>query len=300
MKAMTKPRALITGVKGFTGRYVAAELQAHGWEVWGTGSAPDGQDPNYRCVNLLDATGLRQVIEDVQAEVIVHLAAVAFVGHGDAEAFYKVNLLGTRNLLAAIAGATYKPSCVLLASSANVYGNSTSGVLVETMAPSPANDYAVSKLAMEQMARLWMDRLPIIITRPFNYTGVGQTEEFLLPKIVAHFRKRAATIELGNLDVSRDFSDVRGVAEAYRRLIQTGSAGVVVNICSGRTHSLRDVLEIMAQISGHSLDIKVNTALIRNNEVRSLQGSNELLKKLIGAWEMPMLRTTLNWMLKED
>lgn len=288
----------MTGVKGFTGRYVAAELQRYDWEVWGVGTAPDSQDANYRCVDLLDVSGLRQVIEDVRPDVVVHLAAIAFVGHGEVDAFYRVNLLGTRNLLAVLASVENKPSCILLASSANVYGNSTPGVLTEATAPNPANDYAVSKLAMEYMARLWMDRLPIIIARPFNYTGLGQSEDFLLPKMAAHFRRGAKTIQLGNVDVWRDFSDVRGVAEAYRRLIQVCPAGVTVNICSGRTHSLREVLEMMERISGNTLDVEINTALIRSNEVRSLHGSNELLKKIIGTWEMPVLESTLHWMLE--
>ena len=210
------PRVLITGVQGFTGRYVAAELERHGWDVWGLGSQPSDV-PRYHCVDLLDGVALRGVIELVQPDAVVHLAAIAFVGHGDVDAFYRVNLLGTRHLLEALAHSPHPLQCVLLASSANVYGNATEGVLTEATPPQPANDYAVSKLAMEHMARLWMDKLPIVIARPFNYTGVGQSVTFLLPKIVAHFQQRASVIELGNLHVWRDFSDVRAVAQAYRR-----------------------------------------------------------------------------------
>ncbi|MDZ7598496.1 MAG: NAD-dependent epimerase/dehydratase family protein [Desulfobacterales bacterium] len=204
--------ALITGIKGFTGQYLEAELEAAGWEVWGIGAHEEPGGARYQTVDLADADRLRRIVGEVQPDAVVHLAAIAFVGHGDADAFYRVNLIGTRNLLAALAAAKKRPDCVLLASSANVYGNSTEGVLNESTSPNPANDYAVSKLAMEYMARLWRDRLPIVIARPFNYTGVGQTENFLLPKIVSHFRRRAEVIALGNLDVWRDFSDVCALA----------------------------------------------------------------------------------------
>lgn len=293
-------RVLITGVKGFTGRYVAAELAAHGWEVWGSGAHDEPGDATYRHVDLADGDGLRRVIAEVQPHAVVHLAAIAFVGHGDADAFYRVNLIGTRNLLAALAAAEQRPECVLLASSANVYGNVTEGVLGESTPPNPANDYAVSKLAMEWMARLWMDRLPIVIARPFNYTGVGQTESFLLPKIVAHFLRRAEAIELGNLDVWRDFSDVRAVAHAYRRLLEVRPVGETVNVCSGRTHSLREVLAMAEGISGHSMRVEVNPAFVRANEVRTLCGDPAKLCSLIGRWETPPLEETLKWMLCGD
>ncbi|AKU13719.1 oxidoreductase Rmd [Azoarcus sp. CIB] len=293
-------RALITGVKGFTGRYVAAELEAHGWEVWGTGAHDEPGGARYRHVDLADAAGLREVISEVRPDAVVHLAAIAFVGHGDADAFYRVNLIGTRNLLAALAAAAQRPECVLLASSANVYGNATEGVLNESTPPNPANDYAVSKLAMEWMARLWMDQLPIVIARPFNYTGVGQAESFLLPKIVAHFRRQAEVIELGNLDVWRDFSDVRAVASAYRRLLEKRPVGETLNVCSGRTHSLREVIAIAEAITGHSMRVEVNPAFVRANEVRTLCGNPGRLRQVIGEWETPPLDATLRWMLVGD
>lgn len=278
-------KVLITGLNGFTGRYLHAELAAHGHDVVGLQS------------DLTDATGLAEEMQRVQPDWVAHLAGIAFVGHGEANDFYRVNLMGTRNLLAALAGCGRRPACVLLASSANVYGNSTAGVLREDAPPNPGNDYAVSKLAMEHMARLWLDRLPIVIARPFNYTGVGQSESFLLPKIVAHFKRRAEMIELGNLDVWRDFSDVRAVVQAYRRLLEISPAGETVNVCSGRTYSLREVLTLCERLTGHVMAVRVNPAFVRANEVRSLCGDPSHLRALIGNWDTQPLEDTLGWML---
>ncbi|WP_127476948.1 GDP-mannose 4,6-dehydratase [Sulfurivermis fontis] len=280
-------RTLVTGLRGFTGRYLQAELEAHGHEVVGLKA------------DLTDAAVLADEMKRVQPEWVVHLAGVAFVEHGDPNDFYRVNLMGTRNLLAALANCGRRPECVLLASSANVYGNSTEGVLTEATPPNPANDYAVSKLAMEHMARLWLDRLPIVIVRPFNYTGVGQSESFLIPKIVNHFRRRVEAIELGNLDVWRDFSDVRAVAQAYRRLLEACPIGETVNVCSGRTHALREVLAMAGKIAGHAIKVKVNPAFVRPNEVKTLSGDPSKLLSLIGPWETPPLEETLRWMLKD-
>ncbi|THF63113.1 NAD-dependent epimerase/dehydratase family protein [Pseudothauera nasutitermitis] len=293
-------RVLITGIKGFTGRYVAAELQAHGWEVWGMGAHDESGDGNYRRADLTDAEAVRSVLAELRPDAVVHLAAISFVGHGDAESFYKVNLIGTRNLLAALAGSGKTPDCVLLASSANVYGNSAEGMLDETMPANPANEYAVSKLAMEYMARLWSDKLPLVIVRPFNYTGVGQSESFLLPKIVGHFRRGAEVIELGNLDVWRDFSDVRAVACAYRRLLEVRPMAATVNVCSGHSHSLREVLAMAEAITGHRIQVEVNPAFVRANEVKTLCGDASRLRSLIGDWETPPLKNTLRWMLEQS
>lgn len=292
-------RVLITGAQGFTGHYMATELRNHGYSVSGVGSQP-GNSPDYYQADLADAEALKACLAEVQPDVIIHLAAVAFVGHGDANAFYQVNLIGTRNLLEAISAMGKIPDCVLLASSANVYGNSSAGVLGERSPLAPANDYAVSKMAMEAAARLWGERLPILVTRPFNYTGVGQSDHFLLPKIVSHFRRKAAHIELGNLDVYRDFTDVRALVEAYRRLVEQRPTGEVVNVCSGVTHSLRDVITICETITGHRIEVRVNPAFVRANEVKSLCGDASTLRRLIGAWETPPLEETLRWMLEAE
>jgi nucleoside-diphosphate-sugar epimerase len=293
----TGQRALITGLHGFTGRYLARELEAAGYQVFGTalGSEPGAHGFS---VDLTDSAALAQVVDTVQPDVVVHLAAIAFVAHADVEAMYRVNLIGTRNLLEALSALRKPPRAVLLASSANIYGNSSIEPIDEDVAPAPANDYAVSKLAMEYMARLWLDRLPIIFVRPFNYTGVGQADNFLLPKIVGHFRRNARMIELGNLDVARDFSDVRTVIAAYRRLLDVAPVGQTFNVCSGVAHSLMEVLAMVSEAAGYTIDVSVNPAFTRANEVKRLVGSNARLTAVIGPLPQIALSDTLRWMLR--
>lgn len=289
-------RALITGLRGFTGRYLARELAAAGYEVFGTALPGEAHGSNVFQLDLCDRAAVAAMVEQVQPDVVAHLAGIAFVAHSNADLIYRVNILGTRNLLEALAAQRHLPSAVLLASSANVYGNACAGVIDESVAPAPANDYAVSKLAMEHMAQLWTDKLPIIIARPFNYTGVGQTENFLLPKIVSHFRKGARAIELGNLKVERDFSDVRMVAQSYRRLLAVSPAGESFNVCSGRGHSLSGVIDVMSDIAGYGIDVQVNPAFVRPKEVLTLVGSNDKLSSVIGAIPPTPLPDTLRWM----
>ena len=290
------PRALITGLRGFTGHYLAQALEADGYEVFGTAHETLPENSRLFKVDLCDREQVRLAVAAIQPDVVAHLAAISFVAHGDVEAIYRVNVIGTRNLLEALAGLTKRPEAVLLASSANIYGNAPIEVINELVLPAPANDYAVSKLAMEYMARLWMDRLPIIITRPFNYTGVGQTPQFLLPKIVGHFQRQEKMIELGNIDVERDFSDVRMVVGAYSTLLQKSPAGEVFNVCSGQVYSLKEVLAMMAKIAGYEIEVHVNPAFVRANEVNRLQGDAGKLRQAIGGFEMIPLVETLRWM----
>jgi nucleoside-diphosphate-sugar epimerase len=294
-----KPRALLTGCHGFTGRYVAAELEASGYEV--VGLAHDGDPPRAGVLraNLLDRNAVQRAVAEARADAVVHLAAISFVAHGDADEIYRTNVVGTRNLLEALAGADRKPRSVVLASSANIYGNAAVEPIAEDTPPAPANDYAVSKLAMEHMARLWMDRLPITLVRPFNYTGVGQGENFLIPKIVAHFRRGEKVIELGNTGVARDFSDVRDVAHAYTAIVASAPAGETVNFCSGVAHSLGEVLDRMAQIAGYGIEVRVNPAFVRSHEVERLTGSNARLRTLTGFTPSIPWEETLRWMFSK-
>lgn len=295
-------RVLITGADGFTGRYVAQELRDAGLEVHGLARR---LSPNlstgvqfWHTADLLDVTTLKAVVEKVRPQWVVHLAAISFVAHGSVEDIYRINIVGTRNLLQCIHEVCPEVGAVLLASSANIYGNSDVGVISEELAPAPANDYAVSKLAMEYMAKLWLDRLPVIITRPFNYTGVGQSDKFLLPKMVSHFKRNASFIELGNLDVARDFSDVRMVASVYRRLLlKCDAVGGAFNVCSGRSYTLKEIMGMLRGISGHEIEVLVNPAFVRASEVKVLLGSRARLESVIGeVTDIPLVET-LKWML---
>ncbi|EGJ09959.1 MULTISPECIES: NAD-dependent epimerase/dehydratase family protein [Rubrivivax] len=295
-------RILVTGADGFTGRHLTPALARLGAEVHGLASrVPDPPVDGvhrWHLGNLLDPESLQRTVQDVRPDTVVHLAAIAFVAHGDVDSIYRTNIVGSRHLLAALADLPVRPRAVLMASSANVYGTATEGVMDERTPPSPANDYAVSKLAMEHMAGIWRERLPITLVRPFNYTGRGQSTQFLIPKIVDHFHRRAPVLELGNLDVERDFSDVRTVVDCYVRLLASPQPGQVFNVCSGVGHSLREVLEMARDLTGHEPEIRVNPAFVRANEVRRLLGSKAALEAAIGPVHGPALRETLAWMLQ--
>lgn len=297
---MAKGRVLVTGRHGFTGHYVAEALATAGWEVWGGCSHPNEAMSSFdRVADLTDATSVTEMVNDVRPDAVVHLAGIAFVGHGSVDDFYQVNLLGTRNLMDALSKGGHGKRGVVLASSANIYGNTRTSPISESTAPAPANDYAVSKLAMEFMAKLFATQLPVAITRPFNYTGVGQDVKFLVPKIVSHFRQRAQRIELGNLDVARDFSDVRDVAAVYAALLDGRTiGGETVNICSGRAIALGDIIDMCSSITGHNLDVVVNAAFVRADEIKTLHGDPSRVQKLLGGVNRHWFEDTLRWMLE--
>ena len=293
-----KQRVLVTGSEGFTGRYVCDEFAGAGWEVWGAGMQPKPNNPHYLNIDLLQPKTLGLICERAQPNVVVHLAASAFVAEADPTDFYAVNLLGTRHLLEALSAAATPPLCTIVASSANVYGNSAHEVLDETVGTHPTNDYAVSKLAMEYLAKTYMTRLGIVITRPFNYTGVGQEARYLIPKIVGHFKKQASQIELGNTDVARDFSDVRDIARIYRLLAEAQPNGEIFNLCSGEATALETCIGITSEITGHDIEVKVNPDFVRAGEVKTLRGSSKKLDHATGHEQRYAIRDTLEWMLQ--
>lgn len=277
-------RLLLTGADGFTGRHLAKAAESCGYQVVTLKS------------DLTDGSAVVAEVAEIAPTHVVHLAAISAVTHADEEAFYKVNLFGTLNLLKALATLIRLPQKVLLASSANVYGDVGGDAIEETCCPNPVNHYAMSKLAMEYMAATYKNQLPMVITRPFNYTGVGHDLRFVIPKIVDHFARKAAVIELGNLDVRREYNDVRSVCKTYLDLLKSGVSGGTYNVCSGKTFSLREILAQMVQISGWNPEVRVNPLFVRANEIHTLCGSEKKLTDCVGGLAATDIQSLLLWM----
>ena len=280
-------RVALTGASGFTGRYVEEALHTQGVACVALS------------VDLTDKAALEETIAGTSFDRLIHLAARAFVDAADWETFYAVNQIGTFYLLDAVARLKPGARCVL-ASSAQVYGRGAQGLVDEGAPTRPTNHYAISKLAMEQGAKLWGDRLDLVLTRPFNYTGIGQSTDYLIPKIVEHFRRKAPVIELGNLFVKRDFGDVRAVAKAYAGLITGELPPALVNICTGVVHTIDDILAALTRISGHRMNVQVNPSFVRANDVPVLGGDATRLREALPGWSALELGETLEWMYAAD
>jgi nucleoside-diphosphate-sugar epimerase len=289
---------LITGIAGFTGGYLRRELEALGHTVIGLSHEAPSSVHDHQ-VDLTNALSVASCVRDAAPDDVVHLGAISFVAHEHVERLYQTNAIGTLHLLSALAGLSRPPRRVILASSANIYGDVIADAVDETFPAAPVNHYAASKVAMEAVAAAFRTELSITIARPFNYTGPGQDTKFLVPKLVDHFARRAPRIELGNLEVERDFLDVRTVAQIYGRLLDTDEAkGQVVNLCSGRGICLRDLVKTLERITGHAMTVEVNPAFVRKNEIRRLVGSNRRLHELVGDIPELLFDQTLRDMLE--
>ena len=286
---MNSPTILITGAKGFTGLYLKDAAQKSGLKVVELAS------------NLNDVEALEKEVLATKPDLVAHLAGISFVASKDHEAFYRVHALGTSNLLQALTKLQSVPKKILLASSATVYGNSANPLSIEDQTLTPIDHYATSKVAMEEMAKTFFNRLPIVIARPFNYTGVGQKGNFLIPKLVDHFAKQKLFIELGNLNIEREFNDVNMICDAYLKLLDLGKANEIYNVCSGQARSLQFVMDLLKQITGHNIEIRVNPDFVRASEVHRMVGNPEKLKNLLTTnglpLQVPALENTFKQML---
>lgn len=293
-----KNKVLLTGGSGFTGLYVRHALVDAGFDVFSLAMA--SQRPHDVAGDLLNKASLCAAVRHMQPDYVIHLAAIAHVDHSNESDFYAVNTVGTLNLLAAIRQEKPDILKVVLASSANIYGNPTVEVVHEGVPAAPLNHYAMSKLAMEMLSQTqFAEDLPLVFTRPFNYTGAGQANSFLIPKIVMHFKQKKSFIELGNTDVVREFNDVRTVAQGYCDILKYAPAGATVNICSGTGYALLDVIKMCEALAGYAINVQINSKFVRNNELKTLIGSPDVLLKIAPGLRFIPLNETLNWMLKE-
>ncbi len=278
-------RVLVTGGFGFTGKYLLTHLLEQGHQARAMESKLD------------DIEQMNAELKQFDPQVVVHLAGISNARHSIVNEFYDVNLIGSRNLLVSIADNCPNISCVVMASTAHVYASEDGGILSEKSLIKPGNDYAVSKYSMELMARLWMKRLPIVITRPFNYTGIGQPVEFVIPKIVEHFNAKEPVISMGSTHLFREFGDVRDVVDVYAHIIEQPPVDETLNICSNQPVRLDDVLKSCKNITGHELRVEVNPAFVREGEPETLIGDRTKLSTFYPTLRPRELNDTLSWML---
>ncbi len=271
---------LLTGSNGFTGKYIKALFQKKGYSIKGIVLHNPGKD-DISC-DLTNKTHVKELVSDIRPSGIIHLAAQSFVAYDNDLDFYKVNVLSATNILQSLDEANIQPEKIIIASSANIYGSPKTDIITEDTCPAPVNHYAASKLAMEHMVKTWFKRYPIIITRPFNYTGLGQDEKFLVPKIVNHYKAKETVIQLGNLNVTRNFSDVRDIARAYYMLYVSDIDSEIFNLSSNSVYGLKQIIEIMNKIARYKISVEVNPDFVRKNEIKLLNGSNKKISDLLG------------------
>lgn len=271
MELPSKKKVFITGITGFTGIHLEEKLKEQGFLVYGT-TINDTISKNHFNCDILNEESLFKILDQVRPDYIIHLAAISFVAVKNKKNIYDVNIFGTINLLNSITRLNYVPSKILIASTATVYGN-VEGELNESMCPQPVNHYGNSKLVMENMVKQYFESSNIVIVRPFNYTGIGQENHFLIPKIVSHYKLGKKEIELGNIEVYREFNDVDFVIDCYQKLLFSNIKSEIFNICTGKAYCINDILGIMNKIAGYNIKVKVNPQFIRKNEISVLKGS---------------------------
>ncbi len=254
---MSSKRVFITGIEGFTGRYLERYLSGLDYEVSGGALSPSA--PHHARFDLLDKDSIKAAFS-VKFDYIIHLAAVSFAMAGPAE-IKNANEIGTLNLLEALSNIKFQKA--IFASSASVYGGGDMP-MCENSPLNPQSIYAESKIFMEE--QIAKSGLPFIIARPFNYTGTGQSENFLIPKIVRHFKDRAHTIKLGNLTPKREYNDINDVVRIYEQLLKLEANDEIFNIGSGKAYSIEQILQILHRLSGHDIAVQSDAKFIRAND----------------------------------
>ena len=282
-------KALIFGVDSFTGSYLKQSFEKQGIEAIGT-TFFHKNTPSY--CNITNYVECAQFVQSIMPDYVVNLSGISFVPHLDYRQIYDVNFNGAVNVLKACE--EHVPRCkLLLVSSGQIYASSPDAIK-ESHELKLSNHYAVSKHSMERVAIL--SSLDVKIARSFNYTGVGQDSKFLIPKIVSHYKDNQSSITLGDIDVYRDFTDVRDVTDAYLSILFSDSNEQIFNVCSNTIHSIADILSFLNQECGYEMNVKQSSEFMRSKIVRSIKGDNSRLKAL--GWKKNYsFFNTLKWML---
>lgn len=286
---------LVTGAGGFVGGY----MMKH------EGVIPL-RTPSKKRINLCNRSQLQDFFSHLKLEgqkigQVIHLAAQSHVPTSflKPEETFSVNFLGTYNLLNALKDAGFCGKFLYVGSSES-YGLVGKELLpiVETAPLKPRNPYAVSKVSAEALCYQWslLGQFEIIMARPFNHIGPLQSERFVVSNFAKQVMqvklKKQDTIEVGDLLVTRDFTDVRDVIKAYMLLLERGENGEVYNVCSGVERSLQSVLQELLNLAGVQASIEVAQDLVRKVEQRRIYGSAAKLHKQTGwAPKIPFSQT---------
>jgi GDP-4-dehydro-6-deoxy-D-mannose reductase len=284
-------KVLVTGATGFAGRWLLRELEAAGHQAVATPPSSE--------LDITDGIAVGALVGLARPDAIAHLAGLSFGpdARREPDRAFAVNEGGTRSVMTA-AASTKTPTPVLVVSSAEVYGDPVPGDLPlrESASLNPDQPYGRSKLAAERLALELSssDGPRVVIVRPFNHTGPGQRREFVVPalaaRILAARHRGDRTIRAGNVDVRRDFSDVRDVVRAYRLVLESfGASGLpatprIYNIASGRSIAIRDLALSFAALAGIDVEIRVDPSLVRASDPPEIRGDASRIATELG-WQ---------------
>jgi nucleoside-diphosphate-sugar epimerase len=285
---MTSRSILVVGGAGFIGRRLVEHLSAF-YDV----IAPPRPE-----LELLDASSIASALKRFRPDVVINLAAIASPSSADIRGMYEINAFGHLRLLQAVAQHSPRTS-VHLASTANVYGQGAMGYgFKESDAPSPLNHYGLSKFAAELMHAQFPGMPQLHIVRPFNCIGRGQAETYIVAKLVKAFKRRTEVLELGNIDVARDFIDVRDICAMWSALLESQLAPPVANFGNGEAISLREILELLKRLTGHRPKVTSAPHLVRAADLTYQRADNAIIVEL-GYQRRYSLEQTLAWMLAD-
>lgn len=280
-------RALITGINGFVGPYLKNELEQSGYTVFGLGTKPYKDRPNYYVADITDRDRVREVLNVVKPEYVFHLAGISSppFAEKNSELTYRVNVEGTRNLLDAASALPSAPR-ILIVGSAHVYGEPLYLPIDEQHPLQGQGVYVDSRLRQEELVWKYRASLPFTITRSFNHTGPGQSDTFVVPKIVKQAievqKGLRRQLDLGNLDVKRDITHVLDVVRAYRLLMEQPKTGVISNVCRGESIVLKDIVEYARVLTQcDDMPVAISPDFVRSGDAPDIYGSIALLRTLI-------------------